>query len=191
MLDRVIDVLARDGVVNVATQAVAAAQVFFVGFCTGSLLPFEPILFIRGQLKSQSLANLLRDCVLNVDDVGGVGVDTIAPKQVAGVHVNQLRRDADAIAGAQEAGGQDRRDTHLASGLSGVDLNVLILNDLRRRAHDQGAHAGKFGDHGVGERKLVKAGLRIVADISERKNGNALALTIAETGCRRVVHWSS
>ena len=57
-------------------------------------------------------------------------------------------------------------------------------------AHDQGAHAGKFGNHCISERELVKAGLRIVADIFERKNGDALALTIAETGCRRIVHWA-
>ena len=83
MFDRFVDVFARNRVIDVPPERVAAAQIFFVRFGIRSLLLFEPILFVRRQLQPQPLANLLRDRVLHVDDVGRVGVDAIAPQQLA------------------------------------------------------------------------------------------------------------
>src|SRR6266852_4211553 len=73
MLDRFVDILARDGVINVPAQTIAATQIFFVSFGVRGLLLFEPDLLVRGQFQTQALANLLRDRVLHVDDVGSVG----------------------------------------------------------------------------------------------------------------------
>ena len=137
MIDRLVDVLARDRVIDIAPQAVAPAQILFVSFGVGRLLPLEPVLLIGSQLEAQAFANLLGNRVLHVDDIGGVGVDAITPKQVPGTHVNQLRGHSNAIARAQKTGGKNRRDAHLAAGLARIDLGALVLNDLRRRPHHQ------------------------------------------------------
>ena len=47
------------------------------------------------------------DRVLHSNDVAGVGIDAIAPENLARPDVKQLRRHAYAFAGAQEAGGKD------------------------------------------------------------------------------------
>ena len=47
---------------------------------------------------------------------------------------------ANAIAGAQKAGRQNRGDAHLASGLARIDSQALVLDDFRRWPHDQASH---------------------------------------------------
>ena len=156
MIDRLVDVLARDRVIDIAPQAVAPAQILFVSFGVGRLLPLEPVLLIGSQLEAQAFANLLGDRVLNVDDVRCVRVDAIAPQQIAGSDVNQLGRHAYAIATAQKTCGQHGRNTHVASRLARINLHALVLNDFRRGTHDERAHAGKFSDHRIREREFIE-----------------------------------
>src|SRR5581483_10105384 len=83
VLDRLVNVLARNRVIDETSQTVAAAQIFFVCFGVSRATLLELILFIRRQFEPQPIANLLRDRVLNVDDVGRVSVDATAPQQIA------------------------------------------------------------------------------------------------------------
>ena len=107
--------------------------------------------------------------VLHGDDVCGGRVDPIAPENVAGSDVEQLRRHAETFARVNEAGGQNRVDTQLLTNLARIDLLALVLRNHGRRPHDERAHAREFGDHRIGKRKLVKARGRIVAQISEAR----------------------
>src|SRR5258708_28227026 len=102
MVDGFVDVLARDSVIDVTPHAIAAAQVLLVSFRIGGLRLFEPDLLIRSQFQTQAIANLLRDRVLHVDDVGRVRINLVAPKQIAGIYVDQLRGHANSIAGAEK-----------------------------------------------------------------------------------------
>ena len=79
MLDCFVYVFAGDAVINEAAQTIAAAQILLVSFGVRGLAAFQPILLVRGQFQAQAVANLLRNGVLHIDDVGGIGVDTIAP----------------------------------------------------------------------------------------------------------------
>ncbi len=151
MLDGFVDIFARDSVIDVTAHAIAAAQILFVSFGIRSLRLFQPDLLGRRQFQTQAIANLLRDRVLHIDDVGGVCVDLVAPKQIAGVHVDQLRSHANPITRAQKAGGKDSGDAHLASGLSRIGLHALILNDFGGGPHHQRTNAREFRDHRVGE----------------------------------------
>ena len=157
MLDRFIDVLARHRLINELGQTGTATQIFFVSFGVGGFLLLEPILLVRSQLQTQTLANLLGNGVLHTDDVGGVGIDAIAPEQIAGLDIHQLGGHANAIAGAQKAGRQNRGDAHLASGLARIDSQALVLDDFRRWPHNQASHPREFGNHRVGQREFVKA----------------------------------
>src|SRR2546422_7141695 len=55
VLDRFVDILTRHGVIDVAAQAIAAAQIFFVCFGVRGLLLFEPDLLIRGQFQTEAI----------------------------------------------------------------------------------------------------------------------------------------
>ena len=46
VIDRFVDVFARDGVIDVTAQTVATAKIRFVGFGVDSLLLFQPVLFV-------------------------------------------------------------------------------------------------------------------------------------------------
>src|SRR5207244_8257341 len=97
MLDCFVNVFAGDAVIDETTHTIAAAQILLISFGVRRLAPFQAILFIRSQLQPQAVANLLRDCVLHVDDVGGVSVDAIAPEQLGRTTVTQLSRTSTAI----------------------------------------------------------------------------------------------
>ena len=57
---------------------------------------------------------------------------------------------------AQKTRGQHGRDAHVAAGLARIYLHALILNDFRRRPHDERAHAREFRDHRISQREFVK-----------------------------------
>ena len=101
-----VDVFARDRVIDEPAQRIASTQVCFVGLSVRSLGAFELVLFIGSQLKPQAIANLLRDRVLHINDVGRIRIDAITPEQISRVDVYQLRGHANAIARAQKTCGQ-------------------------------------------------------------------------------------
>src|SRR2546423_6263685 len=151
MLDGQVDIRARDRVIDVTTECVAAAQVVFVGFSVRSRLLDQAIFFIRGQLQPQSFTYLLRDRVLHTDDVGRVRIDAIAPEQVSRGDVDQLGRHANTVAAAQKTRGENGGNTHVATGLARIDLHTLVLHDFRRWTDDERAHAREFSNHGIGK----------------------------------------
>src|SRR5258706_6969149 len=82
MLDGFVDVFACDSVIDVTAHAIAAAQILFVSFGIRSLRLFQPDLLVRSKIQTQAVANLLSDRVLDVDDVGSISVNLVAPKQI-------------------------------------------------------------------------------------------------------------
>ena len=87
VFDRRVEMLALDRVINERGEAVATAQVFFRSGSVGSCLSRELDFLIRTQLETQSFDDALHDRVLHADDVAGVGVDSLTPKNLARAHV--------------------------------------------------------------------------------------------------------
>ncbi len=87
-----------------------------------------------------------------------------------------------------KAGGENGADAELLSDLARISLLSLITRDHRRRAHDERSHARKLSDHCVRERELIKTRPRIVTQIPEAKNREALFLLIGDGRERRLVN---
>src|SRR6185369_15198860 len=92
VFDRRIEMLTLDRVINKRRETVATTQVFFRRGSIGSCLSRELDFLIRTELESQSLDDALHDRVLHADDVAGIGVDSLTPKDLARSYVEELRR---------------------------------------------------------------------------------------------------
>ncbi len=142
-------------------------------------------MLVRAEFQSQAIDDPLSDLVLHSDDIGRRRIDTIAPQNLAAGHVQKLRGDAETLAHMYEPGGQDGINVQLAADVARVGRLPLVLRHYRRRPHDQRADAREFGNHRVGQSEFVKARLRIVIQILERQNGQALLRAISNGDKRR------
>ena len=116
VFDGRIDVFARDGVIDKLAQAVAPAQILFRGGRIRGAALRQFNLLVGTQFQTQAFDDVLHYRILHANDVAGVGIDAIAPKNLARPHVKQLGRHAHAFARAQKAGREDRIDTQLPAG---------------------------------------------------------------------------
>src|SRR5262245_54571342 len=118
-----------DCVIDKRREAVAAAQVLFRSSGVSSCLARQLVLLVRTQLEPQAFHDALDDRVLHADDVTRFSVDSFAPENLAGTHVEKLRSDTQSLAGLQKRRSQNRVNTELASGFGGVNGLILILHD--------------------------------------------------------------
>src|SRR5690349_24785980 len=102
---------AFDRVIDKRRETVAAAQVFFGSGSVGSRAFRELHFLVWTQLEPESFDDPLHDRVLDADYVAGVSVDAFTPQNLAGAHVEQLRRHAQAIPSAQERRRENRVDS--------------------------------------------------------------------------------
>ncbi len=118
---RRVAVFGRDRAEDEAREEVAPAQVFLVsrGALRGG--PRDARLLVVRQLQSQPVNDALRDGVLHGEDVARGSINAVAPQQVAAHHVEQLGRDAEAVARVQEARGQHGVDVQLAPRVARVN----------------------------------------------------------------------
>ena len=116
----------------------------------------EFFLLVVGKLEPQAFENRLRDPILQRQNIAALGVDAVAPKNIAGHDVEQLRRHAQFVAGTYKSGRENGVNTQLAPGFARIDLFALIFCDHRARPHDDRANLRKLGDDGVGESEFVK-----------------------------------
>ena len=91
---------------------------------------------------------------------------------------------AEAFAGVNETGRKHRADTELFSDLARISLLALVSCDHGRGPHHERADARELSYHCISERELVKARTRIVAEISEAEDREALLFLIRDS-CER------
>ena len=118
-------------------KIVAAAKIFFPGLGIVGHSTAEFFLFVIGELEPKAFENSLCDPVLQRQNVTAFGVDTIAPEDLAGQNIEQLRRHAELVPASNKSGGQHRVDPELASRFARIDLLSLIFRDDRTRADDE------------------------------------------------------
>src|ERR1041384_89249 len=87
MFDCRVEMFALNGVIDELCEAVAPAQVLFGGGGVRSRLPCQFVFFIRAQLESQAFDDAMHDGVLYADDVAGIRVDALAPKDFTRANV--------------------------------------------------------------------------------------------------------
>src|SRR6185437_1428384 len=120
---------ALDRVIDKRRETVATAQILFGRRSVGGCLSRQLDFLIRTKLEPQTFDDPLHDRVLHADDVAGVRIDTLAPENLAGTNVEQLRSHTQPITGAKKSRRQDRINRELASRFSRIDGLILILND--------------------------------------------------------------
>ena len=126
---------------------------------------------LRGQqVGLDSRGDAAGDFVLHGEDVAELAVVAFGPVMAAGCRIDELRADAQPLAGAAHAAFEHVADAELARDLFHVDRTVLV--DERRVAGDdeQPADAGEPGDQVLGNAvgKILLIG--IAAHIGERQD---------------------
>src|SRR5688572_24878221 len=96
-----------DGAEDKPRKQIASAQVLLVRRCVLRGRFSDSFLFSRTQLQSQSLNDALRNRVLDRDYVRRGSINSITPQDVSGSDVEELCSDSKALAGVNEACGQD------------------------------------------------------------------------------------
>ena len=82
------------------------------------------------------------DLVLYGEDVRGIAVEAVGPDMAAGLAVDQLRVDANAIAGAPHAALQHVANSELASHLPNIDRAALVGEHRVAGDHEQPRYLG-------------------------------------------------
>ena len=107
--DRGVAIVGVDRAENKPSKIVAAAEVLFpsLGVFGRPLAEFFGLEI--GELEPQALEDPLGDAVLQGENVAALGVDAVAPENVARHDVEQLSGDAQLFAGTQETRPTGRR----------------------------------------------------------------------------------
>src|SRR5215469_5063262 len=89
------------------------------------LLPHGALLLGIGDSRSNSNRHRLADFVLHHEDVGEIAIVALRPDVLAGLGLDQLRRDADAVARFAETAFQDITHPQFAPDLLHIDGATL------------------------------------------------------------------
>jgi hypothetical protein len=111
----------------------------------------------------------LTDLVLHREDVGEVAVVALGPDVVAGLRLDQLSGNADAVAGFAQAAFEDIAHTQFAPDLLHIDGAALVGEAGIARDHEQRGIARKRGDDILGDTVSEEFLLGIARHIDERQ----------------------
>ena len=100
-LQRELEILPRQ-----PARVALAAQVEVVGLQVLGRLGGERLLLLRRERDAQRLGDLARDLVLHLEDVFHLAVVALGPEREVGARVDELRVDAQPVAGAPQAAGE-------------------------------------------------------------------------------------
>ena len=170
-------------------KIVAAPKVLFPGFGVVGRALTQLFGLEIGQFKPQALKDPLSDGVLQHQYVAALGINSVAPENVAGRNIEQLRGDTQLFTRADESGRQHGMNTKFPAGVTRIDILALKFCDHRTWPHDDRADLSEFGYNRVRECKLIKTGGRIAAEILKRQDRDALFLAARgrhrNIGCKR------
>ena len=176
-----------EGVIDERGQAISASQILVRGGRVSSCSLGKLYLLVWTKLQPQAFHYAFYNRILHANDVAGIGIDALAPENLARTDVKQLGRYPQTIAGAQEGRCQNGVNTQITSCFCRIDHLALILHNHRRRTDHQRSHACQFGDHCIRQRELIEVHLAIVADILKRQDRATLAFAITLACQRRLV----
>ena len=99
------------------------AQIVIVGLEIFGRRPGHPLLFHTRKLQAKGRGDFPAHLVLDGEHAGNATVEPVRPQVVAGFHVDQLRIEADLLAGPANAAFDDEADAF---------RNINTLEELRR-----------------------------------------------------------
>jgi len=111
----------------------------------------SPVLLGIGNRWGDSDRHSLGDLVLQREDVGKIAVVALGPDVLAALGLDQLRGDADAIAGFAQAAFEHIAHTELASDLLHIDRAALVAEGRIARDDEQRRIARQRGDDVLGD----------------------------------------
>src|SRR5271156_5327947 len=153
-------------------EELAAAQVVVIRLGIVGLLAGYGLFFLRRELDAQSLADAASDFVLDFEDVFQLAIVAFRPDGVTRLSADELRGDAQAIAGATQAAAEDARGVEFAADLGPGYGLVAIGQDGGAGEDLELFDLGKLGDdvfgHAIAEVFVVFA----VAEIFEIEDGD-------------------
>ena len=144
---------ARDlvGVPGALAAQLLAAEIELVGVDVGGRRLAERVLLARQQLDLQHLDDAAGDLVLHREHVREHPVEALGPQILAGIRVDELRREADPLAGLAHAALQDVAHAQPGTRLPDVQLHPLEGEGGVARGHEQPGDLGEIGDQIIGD----------------------------------------
>src|SRR3546814_487330 len=141
-----------------------------VGLQVLRTLAGETPLLVPRQLERQRRDDLLRDLVLDREDVGQLAVVPLGPEMAARLAVDQLRGDADAGASLAHAAFQHVAHAELAADVLNVDGAPPVDEGGVAGDDEQARDLRQIGDNVLGDAVAEIGLLGITAHIVERQN---------------------
>src|SRR6266496_2743522 len=138
-----------------AGKPIAATQKFLVSFSVYSCGLRQSRLLIWTQFQTQTIDDALRDLVLHSDNVVGRSIHSIAPDDLAALHIQQLGVDAEALADMDKACGQHCVHVQLTTDVGWIGRLSLILRHHRRWPHHQRTNARQLSYNRICYSELV------------------------------------
>src|SRR5713226_3470371 len=168
-LKRELQVLARQ-----TARIAFAAKVKVVRLEVFGRLGGDRCLLLWGERNPQSLGDLARDLVLNLEDVLHLAVVTLRPQREIGPGVNQLRVDPQATPCAAKAAPENKGGIELLADLRRRHLLITVSENGGARKNVQALDLGKLSDDVLGDAIAKVFVLFHAAEVFEVKHRNGL-----------------
>ena len=149
-----------------------AAQDIVIGLDVPGGRSPEAVFLRSGELHREDPDDLLRDLVLQGEDVLQIPVITLRPHVVPRGGVDELGGDPHAIAGLANAALQDVAHAQLAAHLRGLDRPALVREDGVARDHEQPGELGEARDEVFGDPVAEVLLPRVAAHVFEGQHGD-------------------
>jgi hypothetical protein len=116
--------------------------------------------------------NIVSDFALQSENPTDVALVSFRPEMHIGGDLDQLGRDADAVAGAGDGSFDDGVDVQLATDVLDAFPGLLVAHDAGARDHAHASHLGEVGNERIRHAIREVGLLRISGEILERQNGD-------------------
>src|SRR5262249_17768556 len=140
----------RDGITRAAAEQFARAQPGLIGLHVGGGAPAQPLHLALRQLDRERADDLLYHLVLRREDVREIAIESLGPEMPAAAGVNELRRDAHAIAGLADAALEHEANTQVAPDLLHFDRPTLVGEGGIARDDEQARDLREVGNQVFG-----------------------------------------
>src|SRR5215471_21800635 len=127
----------RDPLPRAAAERLARAQPSLVCLHIGGAAPAQPSLLALRQLNRERADDLLHNLVLGREDVGEIAIEPFRPQMPAAASIDELRRDAHAIAGLADAALEYEPHAQVAPDLLHFERPALVDEGGVARDHEQ------------------------------------------------------
>jgi len=130
----------REGIHGSPVPEVAAFQIELVGFCVLGVSVDETLLLVATEPQVQLLQHLVRNLVLQGEQIRETPVILFAPQVTVVARVHQRETDLDALTAVHPSSGEDRLYAQVATDRLRVRLAALVADNRVARHHPQVRH---------------------------------------------------